>query len=577
MVIAIVVKLELGHVAQALDVPSPLGHTHEWKVFVKGADGITIENFVEKSEPRTVRFHYDMFLHKENMPPVNHTRVEMLTFTNPADDFKKRLLKAGGTVKAQAIPSPPKVKKIYKDFNHTDGSIMKNVGKEKYVHEKMQSDENEGEVEKLEDFYMQKEMKRKSGTEEKIKLGKSSRPLFSKEGSIEMKRIKNKDTGKDFKNKKRKQGYEVKLPKIEQERSASREALFLPDRNVLTMVKFLHSDIGSNIDGTGKEEKPQKSLQKPQKSKIKKSQQKTYNDLYGKSTKHLQESSVASETSMSYDLDVHNASPGRHSEGYSQKSATSSTYILNREHLTFLNPKRHEKTMVSFNEELGINGGRKLRHECNEDNEMVHLSKEHSNVSLCTTSSETNIATVTSVTKNCELSGSDSSGELHPPGSHMPSLIGCPATSDSDSDSSTSGSNSYIREAENPSCGSSDRVAMKHSLEVCHLETTYDHRGVRNDLDTTLLSHKAVLVSVETGTDMNTYSRLTDQLFKDLQTLQNNLNHVNNEETMKKIASIIQKSGIYTEDTDGIKFDLCRLDEKTIRKLQKLATLQLNS
>ncbi|CAK8695142.1 unnamed protein product [Clavelina lepadiformis] len=124
--------------------------------------------------------------------------------------------------------------------------------------------------------------------------------------------------------------------------------------------------------------------------------------------------------------------------------------------------------------------------------------------------------------------------ELHPPGSHMPSLIGCPATSDSDSDSSTSGSNSYIREAENPSCGSSDRVAMKHSLEVCHLETTYDHRGVRNDLDTTLLSHKAVLVSVETGTDMNTYSRLTDQLFKDLQTLQNNLNHVNNEETMKK-------------------------------------------
>ena len=30
------------------------------------------------------------------MPPVNHTRVEMLTFTNPAEDFKKRLLKAGG-------------------------------------------------------------------------------------------------------------------------------------------------------------------------------------------------------------------------------------------------------------------------------------------------------------------------------------------------------------------------------------------------------------------------------------------------------------------------------------------------
>ena len=45
-----------------------------------------------------MRFDYDLFLHKENMPPVNHTRVEMLTFTNPAEDFKKRLIKAGGSI-----------------------------------------------------------------------------------------------------------------------------------------------------------------------------------------------------------------------------------------------------------------------------------------------------------------------------------------------------------------------------------------------------------------------------------------------------------------------------------------------
>lgn len=49
-----------------------------------------------QSEPKSVRFRYDLFLHKENMPPVNHTRIEMLTFTNPADDFRKRLIKGGG-------------------------------------------------------------------------------------------------------------------------------------------------------------------------------------------------------------------------------------------------------------------------------------------------------------------------------------------------------------------------------------------------------------------------------------------------------------------------------------------------
>ena len=44
----IVVNLELGHVAKTLDIPTLDGHTHEWVVFVKGADGMTIEHFVEK-------------------------------------------------------------------------------------------------------------------------------------------------------------------------------------------------------------------------------------------------------------------------------------------------------------------------------------------------------------------------------------------------------------------------------------------------------------------------------------------------------------------------------------------------
>ncbi|XP_073492473.1 protein AF-9 isoform X6 [Aquarana catesbeiana] len=47
-------------------------------------------------EPRKVRFDYDLFLHLEGHPPVNHLRCEKLTFNNPTEEFRRKLLKAGG-------------------------------------------------------------------------------------------------------------------------------------------------------------------------------------------------------------------------------------------------------------------------------------------------------------------------------------------------------------------------------------------------------------------------------------------------------------------------------------------------
>ncbi|CAF93349.1 unnamed protein product, partial [Tetraodon nigroviridis] len=52
--------------------------------------------FRNKEEPKKVRFDYDLFLHLEGHPPVNHLRCEKLTFNNPTEEFRRRLLKAGG-------------------------------------------------------------------------------------------------------------------------------------------------------------------------------------------------------------------------------------------------------------------------------------------------------------------------------------------------------------------------------------------------------------------------------------------------------------------------------------------------
>ncbi|KAK1889918.1 Protein AF-9 [Dissostichus eleginoides] len=135
---AVQVKLELGHRAQVRKKPTVEGFTHDWMVFVRGPEQSNIQHFVEKvvfhlhesfpkpkrvikdppykveesgyagfilpievyfrnkEEPKKVRFDYDLFLHLDGHPPVNHLRCEKLTFNSPTEEFRKKLLKAGG-------------------------------------------------------------------------------------------------------------------------------------------------------------------------------------------------------------------------------------------------------------------------------------------------------------------------------------------------------------------------------------------------------------------------------------------------------------------------------------------------
>ncbi|XP_022258556.1 protein AF-9-like isoform X2 [Limulus polyphemus] len=116
--------------------PTVEGFTHDWTVFVRGPEGFSIQHFVEKvvfhlhesfpkhkrvikeppyqvsesgyagfnmlidvhfrnkEEPKKVEFEYDLYLRLEG--PVANTRGEKLTFQNPTEEFRKKLLKAGG-------------------------------------------------------------------------------------------------------------------------------------------------------------------------------------------------------------------------------------------------------------------------------------------------------------------------------------------------------------------------------------------------------------------------------------------------------------------------------------------------
>uniref|UniRef100_UPI00398F4C3E protein AF-9 isoform X2 n=1 Tax=Pristiophorus japonicus TaxID=55135 RepID=UPI00398F4C3E len=78
--------------------------------------------FKNKEEPKKVRFDYDLFLHLEGHPPVNHLRCEKLTFNNPTEEFRRKLLKAGGdpnksssTNSSNSFSKPHKSMKEHKD------------------------------------------------------------------------------------------------------------------------------------------------------------------------------------------------------------------------------------------------------------------------------------------------------------------------------------------------------------------------------------------------------------------------------------------------------------------------------
>ncbi|XP_065059758.1 protein AF-9-like [Rhopilema esculentum] len=143
------VKIDIGHKSVCRTDKTEEGYTHDWVVFVRGTDGSSISHFVEKvvfhlhesfpkpkrviklppykveesgygsflllieiyfknkEEPKKVKFEYDLYLQLVGNPPVTNVRVEVLTFTDPVEDFKKKLLKGGGMVVPMSGMNPP--------------------------------------------------------------------------------------------------------------------------------------------------------------------------------------------------------------------------------------------------------------------------------------------------------------------------------------------------------------------------------------------------------------------------------------------------------------------------------------
>lgn len=142
------VKVEIGHKATLRSKTTSEGFTHDWTIFVRGQEGCPIYHFVEKvifylhesfpkpkrvvkdapyqvcesgyagfvlpvelyfknkEEPKKIRFDYDLFLQGFGAPPVYNSRCEKLTFQNPTEEFKEKLLKAGAVPSVQPLPGP---------------------------------------------------------------------------------------------------------------------------------------------------------------------------------------------------------------------------------------------------------------------------------------------------------------------------------------------------------------------------------------------------------------------------------------------------------------------------------------
>ena len=90
--------------------------------------------FRNKDEPKKVRFEYDLLLPNLNDPPINQIRSECLTFQNPSDEFKQKLIKAGGVQTGGAGGGgnvPQKLKQPGEDGNVRPGKKLGGKKKKK--------------------------------------------------------------------------------------------------------------------------------------------------------------------------------------------------------------------------------------------------------------------------------------------------------------------------------------------------------------------------------------------------------------------------------------------------------------
>lgn len=133
------VIFEIGHEASVRNKRTPEGFTHDWELFVRGADNTDIHYFVDKvvfhlhetfpnpkrvikeppyvvkesgyagfplpidiyvknnkDEPRKIRFNYELCLNDRGTPPISKVTRETYVF-NPSEDFRRKLIKGGGT------------------------------------------------------------------------------------------------------------------------------------------------------------------------------------------------------------------------------------------------------------------------------------------------------------------------------------------------------------------------------------------------------------------------------------------------------------------------------------------------
>ena len=64
--------------------------------------------FRNKDEPKKVRFEYDLLLPNLNDPPISQIRSECLTFQNPSEEFRQKLVKSGGIISGGPPVAPEK-------------------------------------------------------------------------------------------------------------------------------------------------------------------------------------------------------------------------------------------------------------------------------------------------------------------------------------------------------------------------------------------------------------------------------------------------------------------------------------
>ncbi|XP_025424727.1 protein AF-9-like, partial [Sipha flava] len=595
------VIFEIGHEASVRNKRTPEGFTHDWELFVRGADNTDIHFFIDKvvfhlhdtfpnpkrvvkeppyvvkesgyagfplpieiyvrnkEEPRKIKFNYELVLQDRGSPPISRVIREVYVFS-PSEDFRRKLIKGGGIsvlshdgaetknpssssaiskqksiTNTNRLPSPPPKKNKKEDMklNNTFATLFGSpiqpsklpLTTSKSSSQKLSSsDKSQTKIkssphhkeEKKEKERDKEKKKSKELSVDKVKKDKDKKEK-SKESSDKSKSIKQSSSKPDKKESTHHEKVKEKLNDIKIEKKESKDKSKREDKIKEKNKEKTHKEEKSYHEAKIIKQEIKSEFNDQEKKKHKSSPE----SIKIKSDKKLEKSEKSSKPHKSHK--EHKKRDKRNKEERLSKKEEKSNFV---EQDTSFKHLDVPQTITSIEE-------------------FPKLKEE---IPECSPPPKANSSRIHEPESEEEFLSEDSDSPYQPPEPPKPKELEPPKKK-------LSPENSFIKKKKRKK---KERDSEESKPKSSRPEITEQIRETCSDLS-------------RSPSPSPSNNKFTDEYINSLKHLQHKIMMLEDED-LQRVVTVIAETGHYEITTKTFDFDLCALNETTVKKLQELIT-----